>query len=263
MLTPAIACKPAGPIWNPPLTEKYFTMIQSFRIELLFHHPINFKSSASSPSDTDKRRVLISRLARYNDQLRRLIERLRKSTLVRLEITIKYSNSHVESLSLLEAFSVSWELLNPFRCLCNVARPQVLSITANDPQHRQLVQLFPGRVSSAATWAFASNLSRWSKDLSSSQPSLKCDQVLEAYWRLESLLSSMKEHCRAEPRFFQFGELLQAARVAREANNLEHFTKIWDRVVSIWFEYLDNQKGLQINVTRSIDAINGIVAKGC
>ncbi|KFY00404.1 hypothetical protein V490_01366 [Pseudogymnoascus sp. VKM F-3557] len=262
MLTPAIAGKPAGPIWNPPITEKYFTMIHSFRIELLFHHPINYKSPASSTPDADKRRVLVSRLARYNDQLRRLVERLRRSTLVRLEITIRFSNSYVESLSLLEAFSASWDLLNPFRCLCNIARPQVLYITANDSQNRQLVQLFPGRVSSAETWAFASNLNRWSKDLSSSQPSLKCDQVLEAYWSLENLLFSIKEHCRAEPRFFQFEELLQAARIARETNNLEHFTEIWGRVISIWFEYLDNQQGLQINVTRSIDAINGIVAKG-
>jgi len=237
-------------------------MIYSFRVELLFHHPINYESPALLSADTDKRRVLISRLARYNDQLRRLIERLRRSTLVCLEVTINFSNLYVESLSLREVFSASWDLLNPFRCLCNVARPQVLYITATDLQNRQLVQLFPGQVSSAATWAFASNLSRWSKDLSSSQPLLKCDLVLEAYWSLENLLSSIKERCGAEPRFFHFEELLQAARIAREANNLEHFRNIWGQVVSIWFEYLDNQKGLQINVTQSINAINDIVAKG-
>ena len=263
MLLPTIVYKPAGPIWNPQLTERYFAMIQSFRIELLFHHPINCLSPNSSTSDTDKQRLLVSRLARYNDQLRRLIERLRKLSLVRLEITIKFSNSHVESLSFQEAFIASRDLLNPFRCLCNVARPQVLSITANDPRSRQFAPIFPSRVSSAETRAFANNLNSWSKDLSSSQPSLKCDQVLEAYWRLENLLSSMKEHCKSEPRFFQFGELLQAARIAREANNLEHFKKIWARVVAIWFEHLDAQKSLQSNVTQSIDAMNGIVNKGC
>ncbi|KFY32378.1 hypothetical protein V493_00262 [Pseudogymnoascus sp. VKM F-4281 (FW-2241)] len=259
MLTPAIASKPAGPIWKPPLTDKCFTMIQSFRIELRFHQPISYKFPASSTSDNDKVRVLYSRLARYSDQLRRLIERLRKSTLARLEITIQFSEFYVESLTFREVFSVSWELLKPFQCLCNVARPQVLSITVDNCQNGQSVQFFPGRVSSAATRAFANNLNSWSKDLSSSQQSLKCDKVLEAYWRLESLLSSMKEHCQAEPRFFQFGELLQSARVAREANNLEDFRRIWDRVVSIWFEYLDNQRGLRINVTQSIHAINGIV----
>lgn len=263
MLLPTIVYKPAGPIWNPQLTERYFTMIQSFRIELLFHHPINYRSPGSSISDTDKVRVLVSRLARYNDQLHRLIQRLRKLSLVRLEIIIKFANSNVESLSFQEVFVASWDLLNPFRCLFNVARPRVVSITANDPRSRQFAEIFPSRVSSSETRAFANNLNSWSKDLSSSQPSLKCDQVLEAYWGLENLLSSMKEHCKSEPRFLQFGELLQAARIAREANNLEHFKKIWDRVVAIWFEHLDFQESLQSNVTQSIDAINGIVNKGC
>lgn len=267
---PAIGHKPVEPVWDPPLSERYFTMIQSFRIELLFHYPISYtpyKPPGSSTSGTDKRKVLRLRLSCYCDQLHRLIGRLRlrERPIAHLEIVIKFSNTYIQPSSFpapMEAYSAARFLLNPFRRLCKVAKPQVLSITINDFPTREMELLCPDRISSPARRAFANYLGCWSKDLSSSQPSFKCDQVLEAYWRLESLLSSIQQHWKAEPRIFQFAGLLHAARIAREANSLESFREIRDLVRTIWFEHLDDQKVFQSNVMQSIDAIDGIIEKG-
>jgi hypothetical protein len=103
----------------------------------------------------------------------------------------------------------------------------------------------------------------WSRDLSSSQPSCECPQVFEAYWKLKELLTRVKEHCyHAEPIFSQFEDLLQAARVAREAEDLTYFKEIWDQVVNIWLDYLNDRQNFQSNVARSIDAIYDIVGSG-
>jgi hypothetical protein len=270
MSPPAIASRPVKSVWDPPLSERYFTKIQSFRIELLFHDPINYApykppESSTSTSDAEKQ-VLELRTSHYCDQLHRLIGRLqlRQRPISRLEITIKFSITYVAPSSFpihKDVFFAVCSLLQPFQRLCKVAKPRVLSITINDFQNRERKLLF-GRICCAECRSFAKYLARWPKALSSSQPSFKCEQVLEAYWRLESLLSSIQGHCDAEPRFFQFAELLQAARIARELNNIERFRKIWDRVVTIWFEYLEGQEYFQSSVARSIDAINGIVEKG-
>ena len=87
--------------------------------------------------------------------------------------------------------------------------------------------------------------------------------VFKAYWQLENLLSRMKEHYHhADPEIGQFADLLHVARTAREAEDLTRFRVIWDRVVDIWFDYLNHQKEFQSNVALSIDAIYGIVKNG-
>ena len=260
---PAIAYRPFEPVWNPPLSERYFTMIQSFRIELLFHYPINcgpYKPSGSSTSE-EKRRDLALELSYYSDQLHRLIGRLclRQRPIGRLEIVVKFSGAYIEQDT---AISATQSLLNPFRRLYRIAKPQLLSITINDLQKRKIELLCPCRICAAASRTLANYVKCWSKDLSSSQPSLKCTEILEAFWKLENLMSSMKEHgYNAEPRFSQFIRLLQAARIARDSNNIELFRKVWDQVAAIWLEYLDHRKRLESNVARSIDALNGVVER--
>jgi hypothetical protein len=53
-------------------------------------------------------------------------------------------------------------------------------------------------------------------------------------------VSSIKGHCSIEPKFALLTELLQATRIVREAKDLEELRKVWDQVVALWFEYLDN-----------------------
>ncbi|KUJ10915.1 uncharacterized protein LY89DRAFT_675014 [Mollisia scopiformis] len=234
--TPAGSYRPVEPVWDPPINERYFTMIRSFRVELMFHHPINYtrcQPPGSSASDTEKRKALELRLAEYCDKLHKLVGRFKRRPIAHLEIAMKFSNAYVE----LASFPTPLE-------------------------NHEMEFLFPNRVSSAAIRGFANYLKCWSKDLSSPQPSSKCNQLLEIYWRLESLLASITEHCNLDQRFFQFGPLLQAARIAREASNLEYFKKSWDRVVAIWLERLDDQKVFRSNVTRSINVISSIIQKG-
>ena len=76
-------------------------------------------------------------------------------------------------------------------------------------------------------------------------------------------MSSIKEHSyHTSLEFYQLEDLLHAARIAREADNLTCFREIWDQVVNIWFDYLNSQKDFQSNVNCSINSIYNIVGKG-
>lgn len=257
-------CRQIEPIWHPPLSERYFNMIRSFLIEFLFPFPrgqntANFHPHGSSNVHAANEKFLELKLYDYCDCLHRLIGRLRliQRPIAHLEIIIKFGNTYMEQN---EAFSATQVLLRPFRRLHNVAKLEVLSITMKDFQDRETELLIPDGISRAADRTFADYVKCWFSDLSSSEPSLECPQVFEAYWQLEKLLSSIKEHCHyTNPKFNQFTDLLHAARVAREAEDLTRFREIWDQVVNIWFDYLNSQEGFQSNVARSIDAIYDIV----
>jgi hypothetical protein len=251
------------PIWHPPLSERYFNMIRSFLIELVFppggQNLPYYYAYGTSNADAAKYKILELRLYEYCDYLHRLIGRLRliQRPIAHLEIIIKFGNTYMERS---EAFSAVQLLLQPFRRLCNVAKPEVLSITMKDFQNRETELLIPDWISCAVDRTFADYVKCWSRDLSNSEPSWECSQVFEAYWQLEKLLSSIKEHCHhTGPKFNQFADLLHAARIAREAEDLVHFREIWDQVVNIWFDYLNSQEGFQSNVARSINAIYDIV----
>ena len=254
---PQISAKSA---WTPPLSEKYFTMIKSFRIVLLFGYPVNctLHEPAPSTSYAEKQNVLSLWLFHYCDQLHKLIGRLQRSPnpIVHLEIFIKFSSLHVDQDA---ALHMAKFLLHPFRRLCKVVKPQVLSITIKDQQGRPEEFLCSGQRSSASR-CFASYLKYWSRELCSSQPSIRSDPIVEAYWKLESVLSRMKtQDQNTESKFVLFARILQAARVAREANNFKDFKTICDQVVALWSEYLDNHSRFQSSVTQSIGAINSIV----
>ena len=111
---------------------------------------------------------------------------------------------------------------------------------------------------------FTKYLKAWSRDLSSSQPSFECPQILEAYWQLEKLVADIMEECYniAEPMFDRYPNLLHAARIAREARDLIDFAKVCSEVEKIWRDYLDTRKAFQFNVDCSIEAIHDIVRKG-
>ena len=258
---------PIETLWRPPISDRCFNMIRSFLIEFVFPsirgpYFANSHAHGSSNADAAIREALESRLYDYCDHLHRLIERLQliQRPIARLDIIIKFGGTYIERE---DAFSAAQFLLRPFRRLYNVAKPNVLSITTQDFQGWETELLIPDWIPCIADRTFADYLKCWSRDLSSSQPSCECPQVFEAYWKLKELLSSVKEHCyHAEPIFSQFEDLLQAARVAREAEDLTHFKQIWDQVVNIWLDYLNDRKSFQSNVARSIDAIYDIVGNG-
>ena len=242
-------------LWHPTLSDTYFDMIRSFLIQFIFP-PIR-----GSIPVADIHKTLESRLYDYCDQLHKLIGRLQlpQRTIAHLEIIIRFGDAYTKRE---EASSAAKLLLRPLRRISNIARPKVLSITMKDSQYGEIDLLVPDWVSSAADRTFAENLKCWSEDLSSSQPSFQCPHVFEAYWRLEKLLSSIKRRCYSlEPRFHMFTDLHHAARIAREADDLTRFKEIWDQVLEIWFDYLDQRKMFQSYVALSIDVINDIVGK--
>jgi hypothetical protein len=224
---------PIEPLWCPPISDRCFNMIRSFLIELVFpvrgpyfaiHH-----APGSPNADAAAHKVRESRLYNYCDHLHRLVERLQliQRPMAHLDIIIKFGDTYIKRE---EAFSAAQFLLRPFRRLYNVAKPNVLSITMKDFQGWETELLIPDWISCTADSTFAEYLKCWSRDLSSSQPSCECPQVFKAYWKLEELLSNVKQHCyHTEPIFSQFGDLLHAARVAREAEDLKHFKEIWIR----------------------------------
>ena len=258
---------PFETLWHPPLCSRYFNMIQSFLIEFVFPPPVGSnpvinRVPGTSNTDVAMQKNLELWLYDYCDHLHKLIGRLQliQRPLARLEIIIHFGGNYKTRE---EAFGAAQFLLRPFRRLYCVARPRVLSITVDDFQGRGTELLTTDWTSCEADMIFADYLKCWSRDLSGSEPSFKCPEVFVAYWKLEKLLFSIREHCfYAEPKFDQFTDWLHAARIAREANDLVGFKEIWDHVVNTWCDYLNNQKEFQSNVARSIDTIYDIVGTG-
>lgn len=259
---------PTGPIWKPQLSDRYFNMIRSFIIEFVVlsptasrvHNPVTHHAHGPSNVDTASYAKEM-RLYDYCDNLHMLIGRLRliQRPLAHLEIAIKLGHTYVE---LDDAFSATQLLLQPFRRLRNVEKPEARSITIRDFQDREIEALIPQGVFSTSDTTIADYVKCWSSNFSSAEPSPEGSQVFEAYWQLEKLVSSINEQSPCvNTRFNQFSSLLHAARVAREAEDLASFREIWDQVVNIWFDYLNNQEGFQAQVARSIDVVYDIVGK--
>jgi hypothetical protein len=76
----------------------------------------------------------------------------------------------------------------------------------------------------------------------------------------------MNEHYRhADPKIGKIGGLLYTARFARFAREVEDLTRfraIWNQVVDIWSDCLNERVEFQSNVALSIDAICGTVQDG-
>ena len=147
-------------------------------------------------------------------------------------------------------------LLNPFRRLCKVDQPQVLSITVNEVVNEALSRetnvLLPGRIGPGVRRHYNEYLILWSQDLSSSQASFKFIQVLEVYWRLANLVSHISRRCDTEPKFRELTEVLATGKMARDDGSIEGLQRVWDRVVDLWFEYLDEQQVFQSSTTQLI-----------
>ncbi|CZR52085.1 uncharacterized protein PAC_01962 [Phialocephala subalpina] len=248
---------PVEPIREPPLSKRYFNMIQSFRIEIVLPSP----SAWWLPnSDAASHKASMSRLLDYCDHLHRLIGRLRiiQRPIARLEIVIRFGNAY---LNRRDVFPIAQFLLRPFRRLHNVAKPDLLSITIQDSLG-EVELLTRDWASSPAGGKLAAYLEHLFEHMSSSQPPPELP-VFKVYWQLERLLSYMKEHYRhAHPKIGKITGLLYAARFAREVEDLSSFRAIWNQVVDIWSDCLNEHVEFQSNVALSINAIHSTVQNG-
>jgi hypothetical protein len=161
-------------------------------------------------------------------------------------------------MNLEEAISAAQVLLQPFQRLRNVSIPEVPLILINDFENPE-VELLKNRrwASLVSDLHFDGYLNSWLSDVSSGEPSFD-PPVFKAYWQLEQLMSNIRGN-HLDPSFLPFTELLHTARVAREADDLPSFRAVWDTVLNIWFDYVNNQRLFQSNVSLSIDAIDSTI----
>ncbi len=251
---------PVEPAWYPPLSVDYFNMIQSFLVEILFPPQSDQNSSSRRESPEAAAEALESKLYDYCDHLHKLVGRFRlmQRPLAKLKIILKLGKTQMKRE---EAMSAAQVLLRPFQRLRNVGKPEIPLILINDFEDREVELLnHRERTSLILDQHFFDYLNYWLSDLSSSGPSLG-SPVFEAYWQLERLLSGIKSH-HSDGKFVQFTRLLHTARVAREADDLPSFRAVWDLVLTIWFDYVNDQKRLRSNVSLSIDAIESTIKEG-
>jgi hypothetical protein len=244
---------PVEPAWYAPLSVDYFNMIQSFIVEIVFSPQSDPNSSTRRGSPEAVAKARESKLYDYCDHLHKLVGRFRlmQRPLSQLKIVLKLGKTERE-----EAVSAAQVLLRPFQRLRNVGKPEFPLILINEDHEAELLN-HPDCTSSILDQHFYDYLKNWMSDLSSSGPSLR-SQVFEAYWQLERLLSGIKSH-HLDLKFIPFTKLLHDARVAREADDLPSFRAVWDLVIKIWFDYVNDQRRFRSNVSLSIDAIDSTI----
>ena len=245
------------PIWNAPLSNRYFDMIQSFRIEIILPSP----NACWLPNPhAASHKASLSRLLDYCDHLHILIGRLRtmQRSISRLDIVFKFGNGY---LNREDAFPTAQFLLRPFRRLHNVANPSLLSIAIQDP-HGYVELLTPDQAPTPTSTRFGVFLDHLYGLMTSSQPSPELP-VFKAYWQLTRLLLYMKEHYRhTDPKIRKIARLLYSARYIREVEDCSGFRAIWNQVVETWTDCLHEYVDFQRNMALSIDAIHGTIQNG-
>lgn len=211
-------------------------------------------------SDVDDK-DLESKLYESTDHLHRLVGRLclTHKRIVQLEISIKLSNTHYITRE--KAFSCARILLHPFQRLRNVVNPGVSSITTIGVNNLD-TELLPTWNANAPEKEFADYVENWFRTISSDEMVFIDPPVFDAYWQLKKLLLRIKQNCRNPPKLEEFTDLLHAARVVREEDNLPQFREIWNRVVNVWFDHLNEEKEFQSKVAMSIDGIYGTISDG-
>lgn len=235
---------PMEPIWVPPISFQNFNLITGFCIRIVFAFPY---------AVTDQKQVEAS-LYQHTDHLHKLIGRLQltEKRIRRLQIVIKFTNH--PSLTKAEAFSSAEVLLRPFRRLNEISSPAVCSITTTNNSHVE-VELLPTWNLEVTGKRFADYVASWFICLSSEETDYVDPPIHDAYWRLKTFMSTIRKHCSHQPKLDEFDDLLHAARVVREEENLPQFREIWDRVVNVWYDYLNYEEEFQSGVAGSIGSM--------
>jgi hypothetical protein len=161
-------------------------MIRSFRVQVLFQYPV--LSSPVKPGTVVFDSYTAVKLPHLCDQLHLLVARLRlkQGPISRLEIAINFPCIHVKESSRLMSmihFLAVKVLLNPFRRLCKIDRPQVSSIAICSCRGHKVNILLPGGMTPGLRSHYDGFLAQWSQELSGSQPSSKFVQALEQCWK--------------------------------------------------------------------------------
>ncbi|KAF4633918.1 hypothetical protein G7Y89_g4192 [Cudoniella acicularis] len=256
------------PIWTPSVDEKYFRGIHSFLVEINLvpsmqwnngPMPGNMINGISPPGWTNKN--LETQIYGYCDHLHRLVKRLllSKNRISSLEVSINFHNTSVAHA---EVFDAARILLEPLKHL-KARRANLLSINVADQQGRTSDLLQPHWVPSPAYQSFDQYLGEWNQALTSPEPAREYTPIFEAYWQIDKLVSTIMNHpvhpFNRDQTLGEFPDLLHAAKIAREAENVTGFGEIWERVVNIWIDHLSAEKAYHESVANSISSIYDLV----
>jgi hypothetical protein len=105
-------------------------------------------------------------------------------------------------------------------------------------------------------------LDSWIYDLRGAEPAMGPSRVFDAYWKLQRMVEEIKAHYRVDLGFGKLCELAKVARVARENGDEVSFRVVWEEVVGVWCEFLEDQKKFHDSVAKEIDGVYGVVKSG-
>ncbi len=240
-----------GPRWDPRrLSLKNFSMIRSFIIEIDFVQPTNINGYPLPPHFMGSVQ-LESMLCDYCDQLHKLVGRLRLSSLNCLQVIIRFgSTQRIKE----DALAAAQFLLQPLRRLRNIPHPEIKYVSIG-PEHCEVF------VHGMGVDGLNDYVLSWSQDLRSLDPP-KASPVFDAYWQLERIVEGMKLQYKGDPRLEHLGEIIHAARIARESENVSSFRQLWGRVFNLWMDFLQRQREFESNMAVAVDGINGLLLGG-
>lgn len=228
----------------PPLSPADFSMIRSFVVEIYVDDGQQV-ARYNNPNVSTAPEILERTIFDYCDHLHKLVGRLQLQPIARLQVAIAFGVTYEKRE---EAVETAQLLLQPFRRLRNVAQADVISTTFQ----------FPGKDELEIIPSLAKHNYYWSLDLKSSRPPEQ-SPVFEAYWQLEDMVTTLKNHYRRDNRLEPLEDYLHGARVARERNDRETFGVIWSQVVNIYMDYLNYQRDFQTNMAITIDRIDALL----
>ncbi|KAH6674782.1 hypothetical protein B0J14DRAFT_588119 [Halenospora varia] len=262
---------------QPPATPKNFNMINSFTIEIILPFsaniaPIHSNAMYGIPMGIMPRNIqsagVDDRLYDYCDHLHKIVRRLRLShkPISKLEVAIRCGRSYIGRQSWRKDLVDSIELmLQPFKYLTvkNVNIREITFVCANDPLHNEN-SLFTELEDKDPTQKTRLNtlLAGWKQSLTSSSPPPAYPLIFSGYLQVEQLVNGiMKNQLHTYSKFSDFPDLLHAAKVAREADNMAGLRAVWQRIVNIWIEYLGEQDRSRTKMARAISG--GYAALKC
>ena len=246
-----------GPVWTPWLSQRYFEMIRSFRVDIWFYgklmHPAPRPRLPAPPSDEDKE-WMQTKLYYYCDQLHALVERLaRHPVRIRdLSIAVRCIDAYMVPTDVALAAQM---LLRPFRRLRRIETPRLQSLSFHQSS-REMVELIDKLDQLDPSEApLVQFLEAWKRDMSSAQPPPP-SAVCQTYWQVEQLLKAMRGHRGwYEPQPSAMEDILASAKVAREADDITAMHATLNQAVNVWSLYLEEQSLFEEQIRETMRSI--------
>jgi hypothetical protein len=228
------ALEAQGPSWIPSLSRRYFGIIRSFRIVVELPNGEDLSNAANvlgaHGADTEEYEMMIYQ---YCDHIHRLIGRFRQCPKRRLHLRVDINFGQEYNVLELAQAHVNL-LLKPFKLLDGPAKVEVGSINAHCSDS-------PGQ-------DFSTSIDQYVPDGGGRK-------VFDEFWKLEETMIRINQELPRVVIFHPFRDLLHAARVARERDDLTQLSNVFNTVVGLWSEYEKNQRSFHETIEQDFGDI--------